>query len=128
MNVHGPAHQALRRGQERFSTSNAAFRFAERAEDPALTANRVDPPHVAGNANRPGWRRRRKQTRRAWPPCCGLVHDQARYFDMFAGTADLPLCDHGFRAMAYIIEKGLAVLPRLARHPGNVASGWAGSS
>ena len=106
VNVHGPGHKRFDEAKERFST-NAAFRFSEKAEDPALTANRVDPPHVAGNANRPGWKVR-KQTRDV-ASVLRIVKDEARYFVF--GEDDMALCDHGFRAMTYIIERASRFYP-----------------
>ena len=106
VNVHGAGHKRFDEARERFST-NAAFRFSEKAEDPALTANRVDPPHVAGNANRPGWKVR-KQTRDV-ASVLRIVKDEARYFVF--GEDDMALCDHGFRAMTYIIERASRFYP-----------------
>ena len=94
VNVHGAGHKRFDEAKERFS-ANAAFRFSEQVEDPALTANRVDPPHVAGNANRPGWRVR-KQTR-TWLPFSDLKRSEV----LRVREDDMALCDHGFRAMTY---------------------------
>ena len=106
VNVHGAGHKRFDEAKERFS-ANAAFRFSEQVEDPALTANRVDPPDVAGNANRPGWRVR-KQTRDV-ASVLRLIHDQARYFVF--GEDDMALCYHGFRAMSYIVERASQFYP-----------------
>ena len=106
VNVHGPGHKRFDEAQARFS-SNTAFRFSEKAEDPALTANRVDPPHVAGNANRPGWRVR-KQTRDI-VSVLRAAEGAAAYF-LFAED-DMKLCGHGLFAAAYVVRRAERAYP-----------------
>lgn len=109
VNVHGPGHRRFDEARERFA-GRTAFRFSDHAEDPSITTKdrgEGDARHIAGNANRPGWKVR-KQTRDV-AAVLRVVHAEARYFVF--GEDDMALCAHGLRAMSYIVERASTYYP-----------------